>query len=372
MAVNTELQTLQTEMEAGIALAKCQKCGCMRETLESIAALRPEIETDEARALLQRREQWAVRMLPIQYSCLGCDHCYAGVAQNALTAAFPTVTNVAPLACDFQVTPVEWPPVVGEYFVLDPSAPVAVSTLASIELAGQLAQRKPQGLAIVGKTETENIGLDKVIKNVIANAALRFLIVAGNESQGHRSGQTLLALARAGVDDKGRVIGSRGKRPILRNVSRDEIDAFRQQVQVVDLVGCENLDEISAQIEELSQQVAPSCRCSECSDQPVALSSATPTPIIAAVAPDAPVIMDKAGYFLVIPLADRGAIHVEHYAYDDQLLHTLESTNARALYLTVIDHGWVSELSHAAYLGKELAKAELSMQHGFKYVQDGA
>ncbi len=82
--------------------------------------------------------------------------------------------------------------------------------------------------------------------------------------------------------------------------------------------------------------------------------------------------MDKAGYFVIVPLADKQLIIVDHYAYDDTLLRTIEGTNARAVYMTVVSNGWVSELSHAAYLGKELAKAELSLQHGFKYVQDGA
>ena len=85
-----------------------------------------------------------------------------------------------------------------------------------------------------------------------------------------------------------------------------------------------------------------------------------------------PVIMDKAGYFVVVPLADRQVINVEHYAYDDTLLHVIEGPTARAIYQTIIAQQWVSELSHAAYLGKELAKAELALQHGFKYVQDGA
>jgi len=40
--------------------------------------------------------------------------------------------------------------------------------------------------------------------------------------------------------------------------------------------------------------------------------------------------------------------------------------------MTIVDDGWVTELSHAAYLGKELARAELSLQLGFRYVQDGA
>jgi hypothetical protein len=41
-------------------------------------------------------------------------------------------------------------------------------------------------------------------------------------------------------------------------------------------------------------------------------------------------------------------------------------------YLTRVNQGWVSELSHAAYLGKELEKAALSLQSGFRYVQDAA
>src|SRR5512136_1928428 len=243
MIMNGELQTFCTEMATAMPLAKCQKCGCMQETLDTLTAALPNLDTAIAPELTLRRNDWAVLMQPIQYSCLGCDHCYAGAAQNALVAAFPAAITTTPLSCDFQPNSTRWPPVIGEYFVLDPAAPVAVSTLASVELADQLARRKPAGLAIVGKTETESIGLDKVIKNVITNPAIRFLIVAGHESEGHRSGQTFMALATHGVDAKGRVIGSSGKRPILRNVSIDEINAFRQQVQVIDLIGCENLDE---------------------------------------------------------------------------------------------------------------------------------
>jgi len=54
------------------------------------------------------------------------------------------------------------------------------------------------------------------------------------------------------------------------------------------------------------------------------------------------------------------------------LLRIIEGTTARAIYNTIISNGWVTELSHAAYLGKELVKAELSLQHGIKYIQDGA
>jgi len=310
-------------------------------------------------------------MRPIQYACLGCEYCYPAVAQNAFGQAFPALSEAAAdLTCEFRVRDEGWPPVVGEYFVLDKAAPVAVSTLSSAQLAEELAHRKPNGLAIVGKTETENIGIDKVIKNVITSPTIRYLVVAGKDPKGHLAGKTLLALAEEGVDENGRVVGTPGKRPILRNVSIPEIQAFREQVQVIDMIGCESPDEISAKIEESSHQVTAPCGCSECGGKsPISIST---TPKIIATEPSEVVKMDKAGYFVIIPLADKGVINVEHYAYDNSLLRVIEGTTARAIYNMIISNGWVTELSHAAYLGKELVKAELSLQHGFKYIQDGA
>ncbi len=95
-------------------------------------------------------------------------------------------------------------------------------------------------------------------------------------------------------------------------------------------------------------------------------------PNVVASEPSEPVVLDKAGYFVILPSAERNVIVVEHYAYDNTLLRTIEGAGARALYKTIVANGWVSELSHAAYLGKELARAEMSIQHGIKYVQDGA
>jgi tetrahydromethanopterin S-methyltransferase subunit A len=365
------LQTVRAELEAGIALPKCQKCGCMENALKNLAAVLPSIGTDDASAVAESISAYLKKMRPIQYACLGCECCYPAVAQNAFGLAFPALSQAAAdLSCEFRVRDEDWPPVVGEYFVLDKSLPVAVSTLASAQLAEDLAHRKPNGLAIVGKTETENIGIDKVIKNVVTNSTLRYLIVAGIDPKGHLAGKTLLALAENGVDENGRVVGSPGKRPILRNVSIPEIQAFREQVQVIDMIGCESPDEISVRIEELSQQVTTSCGCSECGGKsPVSILT---TPKIIATEPSEVARMDKAGYFVIIRLADKGVINVEHYAYDNSLLRVIEGTTARAIYNTIISNGWVTELSHAAYLGKELAKAELSLRHGFKYIQDGA
>lgn len=204
-------------------------------------------------------------------------------------------------------------------------------------------------------------------------SALHYLILAGKEAQGHRSGSTLLALAAHGIDDSGRVIGSPGKRPMLRNVSAAAVERFRAQVQMIDMIGCENPEELSAAVEELARQAAESCTCHMGREAEPCTPQGLPTvPSMRASEPSHTVRMDNAGYFVIVPLPAKGIITVEHYAYDNTLLRTIEGTTARAICATLLAHGWVTDLSHAAYLGRELAKAELSLCSGFTYIQDGA
>lgn len=257
MTENDGMTSIRKELTAAIELTKCRQCGCLREALDGLATALPTLASAETAALAADVAAWRGQLLPGKYACLGCDYCYGAVAQNAFAAAFPDVAP-APLACDFQ-TRAEWPLVVGEYTVLDRNGHVAVSTLGSTELAEDLAGKKPQGLAIVGKTETENIGIDKIVKNVISQHALQYLVLAGKDPVGHQSGRTLVALAQNGVDEKGRVIGSPGKRPVLRNVTAAEVNAFRQQVQVIDLIGCEDSAEIIAKLQALSPKEAAPC-----------------------------------------------------------------------------------------------------------------
>ena len=51
---------------------------------------------------------------------------------------------------------------------------------------------------------------------------------------------------------------------------------------------------------------------------------------------------------------------------------SIEGKTARTLYTTIVRNGWVTDLGHAAYLGKELARAERSLREGTRFVQDGA
>ena len=371
MTNKESIQIIKSEIEEGMRLPKCKKCGCMKETLENLTASLSSNESRDFSNLLQNVESWLKEMNPIEYTCLGCKHCFPAIATNILITDFPSVI-FSSTTCGFEVKEDKWPPVAGEYFASckGVDCPVAVSTLASIELAETLADKKPEGLCIVGKTETENIGIDKIIKNTITNSTIRFLVVVGKDPQGHYSGKTLLSLYDKGVDGDMRIIGSPGRRPVLKNVSLSEIETFRKQVQVIDMIGIEDTKKIIARINKLSRKAISTCECKECSE-PIPPIQISATPKILASEPKK-FKMDKAGYFVVIPSLEKKIIVVEHYAYDNKLLHIVEGKDAPSIYSTIIQKGWVTELSHVAYLGRELAKAELSLKHGFKYIQDKA
>jgi tetrahydromethanopterin S-methyltransferase subunit A len=52
------------------------------------------------------------------------------------------------------------------------------------------------------------------------------------------------------------------------------------------------------------------------------------------------------------------------------LAHVIEGRQAAVIAATVIQEGLLTQLDHAAYLGRELAKAEIALQTGAHYEQD--
>jgi tetrahydromethanopterin S-methyltransferase subunit A len=92
----------------------------------------------------------------------------------------------------------------------------------------------------MGTLHTENLGIERLLMNVLSNPHIRYLILCGPDSRqaiGHLPGQSLAALSRSGLDDRSRIIGAKGKRPVLKNISREAVEHFRKTVEVVDLVG---------------------------------------------------------------------------------------------------------------------------------------
>jgi tetrahydromethanopterin S-methyltransferase subunit A len=380
--MESPFKEVHSEIQRGMRLSKCRKCGCMHGTLKNLKEALPTLKMKDADKLLKAVNKWIGELEPQEYACFKCKYCIPPEAMSILTSRFPSLASSTLTSCEFDVCSDSWPPVKGEYTIINRNAPVAVSTLASTGLEDALAGLRPRGLCLVGKTETENIGIDKLVKNVITNPSINFLIVAGMDSEGHRSGKTLISLWENGVDGDMRVVGSPGRRPVLKNITVEDVDAFRRQIQIDDQIGCEDIGLLSQRIRELSEKAVPRSKAVRkavplkmaFSKGAVAGSPVITEPQVIRAERMSPksIRLDRAGYFVIIPSKKDRTITVEHYSYDNKLLRVIEGDNSRDIYLTIIKNNWVSDLSHAAYLGKELAKAELSIEKGFKYIQDGA
>ncbi len=82
-----------------------------------------------------------------------------------------------------------WPLYPGDYVIGDPASHVAIL------IVGRGAVDVPPDLfCIKGIMKTENVGLEKVLLNIISNPMVRFLIVCGKEEFGHFPADALLKL----------------------------------------------------------------------------------------------------------------------------------------------------------------------------------
>ena len=93
------------------------------------------------------------------------------------------------------------------------------------------------GAALAGLLQTENIGLEKMICNIVANPNIRYIVLCGRESPGHLPGESLLALEENGVTDTKQIIGTKALTPYLHNIPLELIKRFRNQiVSVINLL----------------------------------------------------------------------------------------------------------------------------------------
>jgi tetrahydromethanopterin S-methyltransferase subunit A len=131
----------------------------------------------------------------------------------------------------------------GHFVEGNPSSCVAVVTLS--EELDLPADR----VALYGSMKTENLGVEKVIANVISNPNIRFLIVCGSEVRGHRSGDSIINIHRNGIDSNNRVIGALSAIPFIENLPKEAVERFRKQIEILDLVDVIDLAVITAAID---------------------------------------------------------------------------------------------------------------------------
>lgn len=138
---------------------------------------------------------------------------------------------------------------------------------------------------------------------------------------------------------------------------------LREQVEVVNLVGVTDIEFILQAVRECGSRAVPPL--SDCAADAPAFER------IQARAPKR-LKLDPAGFFILLPQFEKGMIICEHYTSDGRLTHVIEGRRASFIAATAVERGLISQLDHAAYLGRELAKAEIELATGAVYEQDAA
>jgi tetrahydromethanopterin S-methyltransferase subunit A len=120
-----------------------------------------------------------------------------------------------------------WPILSGKYELGNKEANVAIVTISS-------RFNFPKDLfSLCGEMRTENLGIERVIINTISNCNIRYIVVCGKESKGHFAGQSLIAIHENGIDENGRIVGSKGAIPFIENIPKEVVERFRRQVKKV-------------------------------------------------------------------------------------------------------------------------------------------
>jgi tetrahydromethanopterin S-methyltransferase subunit A len=213
-----------------VQTARCIGCGtCVRVCPENVFEIR-EVEGNQ------------VSTVAAAGSCFTCRACEIRCPEHAIKVMAPEKLKVNP--------PPEYPPEDGRYLRGNDLSPVAVVAILDTydfkipsELTNLLQTAIESGAALAGTLQTENIGVEKIVANVVANPNIRYLVICWRESQGHLPADTLINLVENGVkDDKRRtIIGALAPTPYLPNIPLESIERFRRQIALVNLLSDDDL-----------------------------------------------------------------------------------------------------------------------------------
>src|SRR5437867_1663906 len=214
---------------------------------------------------------------------------------------------------------------------------------------------------------TANLGITRIVVNITANPAIRFLLICGRDSPLFKPGQSLVALSEHGVDDEKKIVGAAGYDPVLETLSPDQIKQFRKQVEILDWTGEEDVDALKENIAGLFAR-SPGLFKGE-----VGTAASMSGEQFVSIRPGGqrePLVYDPKGYFVISLDREREEIVLRHYLTDHTPAHEMRGRGATSMLLGLLREGLVTQLSHAGYLGEELAKAQTALQFGLRYDQD--
>ncbi|PSJ25665.1 hypothetical protein B7P34_26930 [Streptosporangium nondiastaticum] len=250
-------------------------------------------------------------------------------------------------------------------------ARVAVCTLSSRELAGPLA-RLP-GVALAGTLMTANLGIEEIVRTLARERTVRGLLVCGRDSPRFLAGQSLVALFRRGLPPgSGRIPGAAGHLPVLRSVTRREVEEVRARVELVDLRGERDPAVLRAAVAALVSALreAPPPTGGP-GDGAASYGHNDPAfGLLHPVGRRKPLDTGIDGFVVITVDRAHGRIRLRHYDSDVTPRHEMQGTRGETMLLGLLEAGVIEDPAHAGYLGGELAKAETALRLGLHYEQD--
>lgn len=285
----------------------------------------------------------------------------------------------------------KWPCEDGRFKLGNLKSSVAVCTNASVNEI-ELDMEK---IAIAGSCVTENIGVEKIVKNLIANPRIRFLINVGRKSKGHFVEDAFDNLYKNGLDKSNRIIGAKGNMPILKKLSKEEVEAFRKQIMPINLIGESDPKIINNKVMEClsankasggkgvvkanskitkikgEKMVIPNFQKANCI---VLNGKNSGKGSIDQTKTKDKIEMDPKGYFRVELNKAKKEIILTHYNASNKLDHKITGKKAARIYSAILKKSLIGkfkqEKQHAKYIESELSKAEKAIKHNLNYIQD--
>lgn len=256
----------------------------------------------------------------------------------------------------------EWPFFRGDYALIDPSASVVVLTSGPSKPLQALVATPPPGLCLTATLRSIDDAAD-LLRAIAANLAIQHVVCLESDKARQPLGLALLKLGW----DEGAPPGPIGSlmNAVAAQIDSAELKRLRRRVAFSDMLSCRDPTKLGALIEELSA-----------SAQGLNAGFVTKTKddgiprLILPRDTRHETRLDKAGHFRV--RLEEHSIAVDHLDGKQQLLRVIEGKTARDVCLALIRNGWVSKLDHAAYLGRELARAESALRSGTPFIQDSA
>ena len=96
-----------------------------------------------------------------------------------------------------------YPPEEGRFLRGNDYSPVAVAVILIYDqenippdIENLVRVGLESGAALSGTIQTESIGIEKLICNIVANPNIRYLVLFGPESPGHQTGDALLCCSK--------------------------------------------------------------------------------------------------------------------------------------------------------------------------------